>query len=280
MRNLFHMLQLICMICITTFSNGQQSDSIVLPHRSCYHPIEAGRDLLQQEKIFWTKPFHIHKRDWKIIIPAAAVLTGVLLNDHAIYNNWQNVVAENDDLYHEANIVSQLGEGTTEIGITAAFAVGSIAFKNIKARETATLAAEALITSGFVVTVFKYGFGRQRPQPENVEGNFEFFPKSLDSENANSFPSGHTISIWSLATVIATQYHDHWWVPVIAYTSATGVALSRVTLQKHWPGDVTAGALLGYAIGRMTVNQHNSRWGITPDGWTTGHPGIRISKQF
>jgi hypothetical protein len=54
------------------------------------------------------------------------------------------------------------------------------------------------------------------------------------------------------------------WVPILAYTTATGVALSRETENKHWLSDSLVGGVLGYVIGRMVVLNHRSRYHVLP----------------
>ena len=44
---------------------------------------------------------------------------------------------------------------------------------------------------------------------------------------------GHSITAFSLATVVAMQYQESVWVPILAYATAMGVALSRETENKH-----------------------------------------------
>jgi membrane-associated phospholipid phosphatase len=56
------------------------------------------------------------------------------------------------------------------------------------------------------------------------------------------------------------QYQKSVWVPIVAYTVATGVALSRVTENKHWLSDSLVGSFLGHVIGRLVVRNHRSRY--------------------
>ena len=62
-----------------------------------------------------------------------------------------------------------------------------------------------------------------------------------------SFPSGHAalsfalVSSWSLS-------HPEWYIILPGAVWAVGVALSRVWLGVHYPGDILAGALLGTGI--------------------------------
>ena len=53
-----------------------------------------------------------------------------------------------------------------------------------------------------------------------------------------SFPSGHAMMAFSVATVFARRYHDHRWVPYVAYAVAGAIVVSRVTTGAHFPADV------------------------------------------
>jgi membrane-associated phospholipid phosphatase len=53
-----------------------------------------------------------------------------------------------------------------------------------------------------------------------------------------------------VATVIATRYRNHRWVPWVSYGFATVISFSRVTTLSHFPSDVFLGAALGYTITR------------------------------
>jgi membrane-associated phospholipid phosphatase len=42
------------------------------------------------------------------------------------------------------------------------------------------------------------------------------------------------------------MYQDHKWVPVVSYSIATLVGLSRIYDNAHWASDVMAGAAVGF----------------------------------
>jgi membrane-associated phospholipid phosphatase len=68
-----------------------------------------------------------------------------------------------------------------------------------------------------------------------------------------SFPSGHAIAAFSVATVVARRYGSHRWVPYIAYGIAAVVGFSRLSLSSHFSSDVFMGGALGYSISRFAV---------------------------
>ena len=60
-----------------------------------------------------------------------------------------------------------------------------------------------------------------------------------------SFPSGHTLHAVSFTTVIVASFPALAWLCV---PFAALVAMSRVVLGLHYPSDVAAGALIGFAL--------------------------------
>lgn len=114
--------------------------------------------------------------------------------------------------------------------------------------------------------VFKTLSGRQRPiyyDPNSNEPEPRFhgpFQSGVDvngNKINSSFPSGHTAAAFSAATVYAMEYKDRPIVPIIAYSAASLIGLSRITENKHWATDVLAGAVLGYFCGRQVVNNYH-----------------------
>ena len=62
----------------------------------------------------------------------------------------------------------------------------------------------------------------------------------------NSFPSGHTYMAFAGAELLRKEYgSDYPWRAIAGYTIATLVGLMRVRNNRHWVGDVLAGAGLG-----------------------------------
>lgn len=64
-----------------------------------------------------------------------------------------------------------------------------------------------------------------------------------------SFPSGHTLSSFIVATII--MHHDKR-MGIAAYVLAYMIAFSRLYLYVHFPSDVLAGVLIGIIIGTVS----------------------------
>ena len=82
----------------------------------------------------------------------------------------------------------------------------------------------------------------KRPRPQNAISGV----RSLGhASNQFSFPSGHSSRAFLLATVLVIIYGAP---AVVIYIWACAVALARVTLGVHYPGDTLAGALVGSGV--------------------------------
>lgn len=93
-----------------------------------------------------------------------------------------------------------------------------------------------------VTNVFKLAFKRTRP--------FNAYPDRVNSigapESTYSFPSGHTASIASIATLTTVKYgKKHKSVPIVGGVLVILVMLSRMYLGQHYLSDVFCGLTLG-----------------------------------
>ena len=71
-----------------------------------------------------------------------------------------------------------------------------------------------------------------------------------------SFPSGHTMSSFAIATVISLH---HRWAAAPAFALAAIIGLSRISVGVHWPLDVLGGAVIGVGLGLMVVKWDNRK---------------------
>lgn len=128
-------------------------------------------------------------------------------------------------------VVTLFGEGP---GVAATLAALCLSGET----ETATEAVASAAYAGVLTTVAKWAVGRGRPDSDA--------PNSVHylagRPGYDSFPSGHTATAFALARVLARRYPDR---SRLFYALAGLVGLSRVYLNRHYPGDVAAGALVG-----------------------------------
>ena len=213
----------------------------------------------------FTKPFHMKKKDFGklgLFLASAAVLG---LADESIQKNALSLRNRSKTVRNTGKFVSNFGF-QYELYTLAAFGTYGWIFKNTKVKTVTLLATQSVITGLLVESVVKTLTGRTRPNYygplEEAEpmfkGPFANLSKSPSGKGSNSsFPSGHTTAAFAAATVFAVEYKHQPVIPIVAYTIASLVGVSRITENKHWATDVFTGALLGYLTGRqVSFNYH------------------------
>jgi membrane-associated phospholipid phosphatase len=210
-------------------------------------------NLGSDQKKIWTFPAKLTHR--KYLIPTLAFLGAtaalIALDPHDAppfrntnaFNGFNQVFTGNVTAY-----------GT--VAVPVALYATSFAIKDLKMRNTALLAAEAVGDSEILATVLKDATKRVRPAAvmsgQSYSDTWFESPGSF-LRGSGSFPSGHTIAAFSVATVVARRYRNRKWVPYVAYGLAGAVAFSRLTLSAHFVSDVFVGGVLGYSISRFAV---------------------------
>ena len=141
--------------------------------------------------------------------------------------------------------------------VPAAFYAFGLARRDEYMQKTVQLAGEAVLDGEVLKVVMRDVSRRLSPREILPNGDFSdtWFrrQKGLFYVGSGGFPSGHTIAAVSIATVFARRYPNHRWVPWVAYGLSGIVGFSRITASDHFPSDVFAGAVLGYAITRYDV---------------------------
>jgi membrane-associated phospholipid phosphatase len=141
-------------------------------------------------------------------------------------------------------------------GIPTAFYVVSLLRHDSYGQGTSLLAGEAVVDDTILMIVTKAITRRLRPSDVALNGDYAhtFFKSNAGPlGKASSFPSGHAMMSFSIATIFAHRYREHHWVPWVAYGVATAISFSRITTGAHFPSDVFFGAATGFAIARYSV---------------------------
>ena len=147
----------------------------------------------------------------------------------------------------------------TSLGIhvfpLAFYALG-LSRKDSYAQQTGLLATQALADAQILTLAMKSVDRRLRPRSIPPDGDFShtWFKASGPVINKrSSFPSGHAMTAFAVATVFAQRYRHRRWVPWVAYGLAGVIGFSRITRQDHFPSDVFAGAVLGFSLSNYVV---------------------------
>lgn len=217
---------------------------------------------LKQE---FTQPFHMKGKDWKNFGIFAAGTGALFLVDKPIQQaalKLRNRNTSINDLSHYVTNFGGIYEGFTLAGLASY----GLIFKRKKVVTTTLLATQAYITGAAVETVLKYLAGETRPNyygPDQVAsprflGPFSKVQRDYNGKKTySSFPSGHSTVAFAAATVFASEFRNKPAIPIIAYTAASLIGISRITENAHWTTDVVVGAALGYLTGKHIVNNYH-----------------------
>jgi len=205
------------------------------------------RRLLRDQEVIWTSPARLRPKDALWLVPFG-ITTGLLVGSDT--HSMTKAIQITPDGQNKASTLSN-GALVGLIAIPASGYLWSLVNNAPQARETGLLAGEALINSYAVNTALKAVFRRDRPLTNNASGNF-FSSGPTDS----SFPSNHAILAWSTAAVVASEYPG-WLTRTAVYGLASGVSVSRVLAEQHFPSDVLVGSVAGWMIGRYVYKAHH-----------------------
>jgi hypothetical protein len=193
------------------------------------------------QKRLYLAPFKPHNFKWDAIV---LVGTGALLAaDRHIENN----------IPHSHFTLTQ---GTSDVAIAGlATSLAGVWLYGAKtehhhARETGELELETLVNTFLIYTPMQLIAGRQRPDEGNGHGDF-FKHHAVNT----SFPGGHAMFTWAMASVLADEYPKPW-ARVLSYGAAFTVTFTRFMARDHWSSDMFLGTGLGLAIAENTFHAH------------------------
>jgi membrane-associated phospholipid phosphatase len=166
------------------------------------------------------------------IIPAALISSGLLLKNAPMNKNLQGdfrAILGTDfhtkvDNYLQYEAVLQI-YGGRYLGFKP---------KNDFLHQTINIAISNAIMGGGIVQTMKHTFKEERP----------------DASDEFSFPSGHTATAFTNASLLFYEYKDaNIWYASSGFLFATATGFLRIANNKHYTSDVLAGAGIGTAVG-------------------------------
>ena len=202
-------------------------------------------NIVYDQADIFTSPFRVNRHnalEW--LVPMAA--TGALIaSDTQIANAFENSRGQ----VRWGGRISNIGASYTLIPIVAGSYVYGAWRDSPKGREIGVLGTESLLDSLIVVGILKEVFRRNRPDEKNP-GDFW--------GGGTSFPSGHAIQVWAIASLLDHEYKHQRIVGITAYSLAGIVSAARIAARKHFASDVVTGGAMGWFIGRYVYDTHMS----------------------
>lgn len=151
--------------------------------------------------------------------------------------------------------VNRFGSSRNASVIAGGVYLSGLIFSDNELRITGRLLYEGLFLTGLLTQTLKMTFGRSRPFLDKGSSQFRFF----QSEDKHfSFPSGHTTTAFTVATILS-QRIDTWWSYTAFYSLAGMAGLARIYFDRHWASDVVLGAIIGTVGGTLVVNAEKNR---------------------
>lgn len=124
--------------------------------------------------------------------------------------------------------------------------------------ELSSLFLETLAFTQTLHIAQKLLIGREGPEQGEGKGivygpsrGWEFFPSGT--------PSGHTASVFALATLTMDYFREPW-LDVIGYASMAYISFSVLYHNQHFISDVVWGAPMGYFIGKWVARNRSSKY--------------------
>lgn len=229
-----------------------------VPDEQLLSPKVLLQHIATDQKRIWLFPVAAAKgKGWKPALAVIGVTAGLVALDPTDTPLFQRVAYQQNPLVHGISHV--LSGNTTGLFIAAvpiSFYIAGLVHKDSYTSNTALLAGEAVVNAEIVTIAMKDIDRRMRPGEVGPNGDFSntwFRTPNRSVGGFGSFPSGHTVAAFSVATVFAERYRTHRWVPWVAYGLAGAVGLSRLNAQAHFPSDIFLGAALGYSISHFVV---------------------------
>ncbi len=127
-----------------------------------------------------------------------------------------------------------------------AVALSVFLFFVLKQKKMGFIMLVAYAFTGILAQMIKPIIESPRPQPYFAPQWLPFFIKDIIHGGHTSFPSGHTVTAFAVATVIVLFTHNKL-LHIVLLMLAMLTGFSRVYLSQHFLLDVLAGSLIGVA---------------------------------
>ena len=199
-------------------------------------------------------PLHWSGKNWAIAGATVATTTGLYFLDNEInkpFSRWKSGLGS--AFGKTGNAIGPpllIGSSLVVLGtgiITKSQPVTDFAADNLQAQ----------LYTAAICLVAKELFGRAAPG-QGV-GSTIFDGPLPKKDGYTSFFSGHSSVAFATATSVYLHSGKKWWVGLISYGTASGIAFSRLQHQNHWASDIFFGAVTGTAVSSFVYHQNQKK---------------------
>ncbi|MCH3969716.1 MAG: phosphatase PAP2 family protein [Prevotella sp.] len=127
----------------------------------------------------------------------------------------------------------------------------------LKRRKIAWTILASFCLSGIVCVLLKRIFNEPRPVSCFSDPRAVLGVVGIHLNRSHGFPSGHTTSAFSVASVIVLSVRRKRWIGLLCFFLACFVGYSRIYLGQHFVGDILVGSVLGGIGGYVCVSKSN-----------------------
>ena len=220
-------------------------------------------------------PARMGRNDW-IAVGATAAIFAVLYNNDeeihrwAVRNNDSGVLGAITDIGDKIEVFGLMGETGRWYALGM---VTGYTFRWEKLERVTTDILFSHLVGGLISEATQQVFDRSRPHENQGAYNY--------GDGGTSLPSGHSTTIFELATVLAHHF-PQWWSQTAFYGLASTVVVQRFSGDQHWASDAFLGAALGYGVARVIVKTNDRRGYLVGPVFeaSTGRIGVALQGNF
>ena len=226
-----------------------------------------GRDAKELPLTLWDDTKATFTNPWALLGLGAAGAVGIVINASGSDNRVaDHYTRHGSQLSKFGDMVGDVGGNPgTHFSIAGLMYFTSLATDDVKGYETSKALINALAINGLTTLALK---GLVRTHSPNGD--------------PCGWPSGHTSSSFTLATVLGEAYGP--WVGVPLFAFASFVGYERIDARNHDFSDVLSGALMGIAIGHAVMQNHKFKvFGFEIIPWADpaqGTVGLALTRRF
>jgi membrane-associated phospholipid phosphatase len=149
-----------------------------------------------------------------------------------------------------AGKAGKLGDQEPLYALSAGLLAVGVASRDRRLTDTGLAMLAAIGAADVTKRIVKKLVRRTRPKALIDEGDYEADTGGSPDKKEQSFPSGHTACTVAAARAFARNVPE---AGAAAAVAASAVGISRIAKAEHWPLDVVAGVVIGFAAEAFTA---------------------------